>query len=286
MRKAAVRLNTTQPSISRSIAELEEAIGVRLLERNPQGVEPTAYGHVLLRGGVAMFDDLRQAVKSIEFLADPTVGEVRIGCNTIVAESFVSSVVDRLSRRYPRIVIHLVAAQTDVTHRILNERNVDLVIARRFGPFADEDLNYEFLFNDPLVVAAGAQSPWTRRRRIVLADLMKEPWVLPSPESAAGLLILKAFRAGDLDYPRATVVTASPEARLTLLASGRFLTIVPASPFRFSSTRSEIKVLPVELPFTRLPIGVMTLKNRTLSPATQLFINTAREVAKPLEKRK
>src|SRR6185295_16059248 len=100
MSKAATFLNTTQPAVSRSIAVLERTIGVRLLERNSQGVESTAYGRALLNGGVAAFDDLRQAVKNIEFLADPTAGEVRIGCTPILAASFVSAVVDRLSRRY------------------------------------------------------------------------------------------------------------------------------------------------------------------------------------------
>src|SRR3954454_20307337 len=90
MRKAAVQLNTTQPSVSRSIADLEDAVGVRLLDRNPQGVELTACGRALLDGGIAMFDDLRQAVKNIEFLADPTTGEIRIACNASFATSFVS----------------------------------------------------------------------------------------------------------------------------------------------------------------------------------------------------
>ena len=110
MGKAAQLLNTTQPAISRSIAELEHALGVRLLDRHRQGVEPTEYGRALLDCGVAVFDDLRQGVKNIEFLADPAAGEVRIGCNPFLAASFVSAVVDRLSRRYPRIVFHLVAA--------------------------------------------------------------------------------------------------------------------------------------------------------------------------------
>src|SRR5437868_10622271 len=101
MSKAAALLNTTQPAISRSIAELERTIGVRLLDRNPQGVEPTAYCRALLDGGVAAFDDLRQAVKNIGFLANPTAGEVRIGSSALLAASFVSTVIDRLSRRYP-----------------------------------------------------------------------------------------------------------------------------------------------------------------------------------------
>ena len=93
---------------------------MRLLERNPQGVEPTEYGRALLDGGVAVFDDLRQAAKNIEFLADPTAGEVRIGCTPILAASFVSAVVDRLSRRYPRIVFHLVTTYLKPLRRELH----------------------------------------------------------------------------------------------------------------------------------------------------------------------
>src|ERR1700693_5681970 len=134
MSKAAALLNTGQAAISRSIADLEQMIGVRLLDRNRQGVEPTAYGRALLNGGTAVFDDLRQAVKNIEFLADPTAGEVRIGCTPILAASFVSAVVDRLSRRYPRMVFHLVTAYLEPLRRELSERNVDLLIVRRFDP--------------------------------------------------------------------------------------------------------------------------------------------------------
>ena len=110
MSKAATLLNTTQPAISRSIAELERTIGVRLLDRTPQGVEPTEYGRALLDGGAAVFDGLRQAVKSIEFLADPAAGEVRVGSPAPIAASFVSAVVDRLSRRYPRMVFAAIRA--------------------------------------------------------------------------------------------------------------------------------------------------------------------------------
>src|SRR5882672_1720270 len=126
MGKAAQRLNTTQPNISRSIAELEYALGVRLLDRHRQGIEPTAYGRALLDCGVAVFDDLRQGVKNIEFLADPEAGEVRIGCTPFWAATFVSAVVDRLSRRCPRIVFHLLTTEADALHRELNERNIDL----------------------------------------------------------------------------------------------------------------------------------------------------------------
>src|ERR1043165_9258688 len=153
MSKAATLLNTTQPAVSRSIAVLERTIGARLLERNSQGVEPTAYGRALANGGVAAFDDLRQAVKNIEFLADPTAGEVRIGCTPILAASFDSAVVDRLSRRHPRMVFQLVAAYLEPLRHEINERNLDLLIVRRFRPTAQEQVDFEFLFDDSYVVA-------------------------------------------------------------------------------------------------------------------------------------
>jgi len=280
MGKAAQRLHTSQPAISRSIAQLEDALGVRLLDRHRQGIEPTEYGRALLDCGVAVFDDLRQGVKNIEFLTDPTAGEVRIGSSPFLAPSFVSAVIDRLSRRHPRIVFHLVATETQTLHRELSERNVDLLITRRFDLFTDEQFAFEILYDDLYVVVAGAHNPWVRRRRIGLAELVNESWTLPPPESAVGSVAIEAFRASGLDYPRTTVFTLIPAVRISLLATGRFLTIFPASVLRFPVKRREIRVLPVELPIARLPIGIVTLKNRTLSPVAQLFIDSAREVAK------
>jgi DNA-binding transcriptional LysR family regulator len=279
MSKAAALLNTGQSAISRSIAELEHAVGVRLLERNPHGVEPTEQGRALLDGGAAVFDDLRQAVKKIEFLNDPTAGDVRIGCNPYLATSFVAAVIDRLSRRYPRIVFHVAATLAEGLHRELIERNVDLLVTRRLGTPADERLRFELLFDDSSVVVAGAQNPWARRRKVALADLMNEPWALPPSDSVIGSIAMEAFQANGLDFPRTTVVTYFGHLRLSLLATGRFLTIHPTSLLRFPTQRPDIKVLPRE------PIGIVTLKKRALSPTARLFIDHAREVAKPLARR-
>src|SRR5688572_21626551 len=79
MGKATGRLNMSQPAISKAIADLERALGVRLVDRSRQGVEPTAYGSALIARGVSVFDELRQGVEDIEFLSDPTAGEIRVG---------------------------------------------------------------------------------------------------------------------------------------------------------------------------------------------------------------
>ena len=288
MSKGAAILNTTQSAISRSITQLEKTIGVRLLDRGPQGIEPTRYGHALLECGVAVFDDLRRGVKNIEFLADPAAGEVRIGCPPQLAASFVSTVVDRLGRRYPRIVFHVVVGQlVDAQYRALFDRDVDLLIARRFGSLVDQRTDYELLFDDPYLVATGIHNPWTRRRRIELAELANEPWVLPPPPNSVVESVAKeAFLASGLDYPRTTVFSASPDVRMSFLATGRFISVIPDSVLRFSIKRPELKVLPVTRSLSHMPVGIITLKNRTLSPVAQLFIDNAREVAKALVRTK
>ena len=145
-------------------------------------------------------------MKNIESLADPTSGEVRIACNPFLAASFGSAVVDRLSQSYPRMMFHLMTAYGPTVYRELLECKVDLLIARTFRPPVDERLRFEFLFDDSFVVAAGVHSPWVRRRRLELADLIHEPWILRPPESVSGTIVTEAFRASGLDCPRTTLL--------------------------------------------------------------------------------
>jgi len=281
MGKAARRLNSTQPAVSRSIAELEYALGVRLLDRHHQGIAPTAYGRTLLNSGAAVFDELRQAVKNIEHIADPTRGEVRIGSSPALAASLVTTVVDRLSQRYPRIVFHILPTQWEGLHRALNERQVDLLIAPRFGPFADDQLAFETIYDDSYVVVAGARSPWAGRRRIELAQLANEPWALPPPDTVLGSIASDAFRRHGLRLADATVFSAPGEVRMSLVATGWFLSICPTSVLRFPARRADIKILPVQPQIANVPTGIVTLKSRMLGPVAQLFVDCVREVANP-----
>jgi|SRR5262245_293392 len=284
MARAAEQLAISKPVISKVIANLEHVLGVRLLERDRHGAEPTTYGAALLRRGITVFDELRAGVKEIEFLVDPTAGDVRIGCNPILATSFVPAVIDKLARQFPRIVFHVVARQADTLHRELIDRNVDFLVARRLGALADQRLKFDVLFDDKEVVAAGTQNPWVRRRRIELTELMNDVWVLPPADNVVGSVALEAFRARGLDYPRATVISDSPHARMSLLATGRFLSIFPVSALRFPARRADVRELTVNLPGARIPVGIVTLKNRILGPVARLFIKHAYEVAKPLKR--
>jgi DNA-binding transcriptional LysR family regulator len=284
MGKAALRLSVSQPAISKAIADLEHSLGVRLLDRSPQGVEPTIYARALMERGAIAFDELKQAIKHVEFLAHPTSGELQVGSTIAIATGFISAVLDRLSRRYPDIVFHVLSGEASAIYRALEERRLDVVILPMLVASVGEHFHADVLYEEPLVVVAGARSPWSRRRRIELAELANAVWTLPPLDSLYGAVVVQAFRAHGLDVPRTTVFTSTTPLRNALLASGRFLSIVQGSVAKFGAKTSGLKVLPVDLPTTRRSIGVVTLKNRTLSPVAQLFIDAAHAVAKSLEK--
>ena len=288
MAKAAARLRLSQPTVSEVIAELEHTFGVRLLDRSPQGVEPTAYGDALLRRSIAAFDELRQSSRDIAFLTDPTVGELRLGCMGSVSVSVLPTVIRRFSELYPRVAIHVDELPSPATQRMgLRDRKYDLVLARLVRPTLadDEDLNVEVLFRDHLLVVAGAQSRWARRRKVDLAQLVDEPWLLGAPQSWLYGHLAEAFRAAGLHMPKAALVTQSVPLRLHLLANGPYITAFARSTLGLYADRYDLKALPVNLPDRPWPVVIATLKNRTLSPLVERFIECAREVAKTMGSR-
>jgi DNA-binding transcriptional LysR family regulator len=287
MRKAAAQLGTSQPAISRSISDLEHALGVRLLDRGSRGIEPTPYGRALIKRGVAVFDELRQGVRDIEFLADPTSGELRIGCSESLAAGPVLAVIDRLTRRHPRIMFHVLTVAGPPLYRELRERNVEVAISLVAGAEAGPDIVAETLFDDNyFVIVAGSQSPWAHRRKIELAELVNEPWTLLPSDSVASAVVVEAFRAHGLDPPRSTVITPSLHLRNKLLATGRFLSVLPRFALLLPGKHPSPKALSVEFPNAPRTTAILTLRNRTLSPLAEIFIETIRAIVKPMVNRR
>jgi len=285
MAKAASHLAMSQPAVSESIANLEAALRVRLLDRSTRGVEPTRYAHALLKRGHVVFDELRQAIRDIEFLADPTVGEVRVAAGDTLAAGLMSAVIDQLSRRHPKIVIRVVQANAETLEfRELRERRVDLALARVPGSFMEDDLDVEFLFEDPHRVVVGARSQWARRRKVTLAELVNEPWIFAS-NHVIRELITEAFNACGLELPQERVSASSILLRNHLLATGRFLTVLPASVLRYNAKLWSLKALPIDLGVKPRCVAMLTLRNRTTSPVVQLFVEHVRGVARAMSAR-
>ncbi|MEA2997189.1 MAG: hypothetical protein QOG74_2738 [Alphaproteobacteria bacterium] len=287
MAKAAKGLGVTQPAVSEVIAGLEHAFGVRLFDRGPQGVEPTIYGRALLKRGVAAFDELKQSIRDIEFLADPTKGEVRIGCPDSLAGGMLAPFIQNFCRRYSGISIAIEPVPWPTLELPqLHARKLDIAVSRLSRPQEDDpfgdDLDIEILFQDEAVVAAGANSRWAKRRKITLADLRDASWIGTSPESLSRILLERAYQLANLPPPTMRITTFSVQLRAHLLATGDFLAAMPKSMLKLNPECRGLKELPVRLPGPGFPVGIVTLKGRTLAPPVALFLRRLREHVREL----
>lgn len=286
MAKAAAELGITQPSVSSVIAGLETSLGVRLFDRSAAGVGLTPFGSALLSRVQAAFDELRQGVKDIEFLNEPTAGEVKIGCPESISAGFLPAVIEHLAQKYPRVSLVVASVDTPgLEFRELGERKLDLVLARLATPDPQNlpaDYEAEILLDDQFYIVAGINSPWARRRKIDVAELADEPWIVAPQESPGRFWVAEAFRVRGAKFPEHCVTTYSTHLRNNLIGSGRFIGTMPESTFNVAAKRFGLAILPLALDVPPWPIAVVTLRNRLLSPVANLFLDCARAVAKSM----
>lgn len=146
MAKAAKQLAISQPVVSKVIADLEALLEVRLFDRSQKGVEPTFYGTALLKRSVGLFDDLKTSIDEIRFLADPAVGELRVGSTEPLLAGLVTAAIERLWRRHPGIAMRVVQSDSaTLINRELPERRIDLAVIPISKPSLRKDLDITVL---------------------------------------------------------------------------------------------------------------------------------------------
>jgi len=280
MTRAAEELAVSYPVVSKTISELEATLGIKLFDRSISGVEPTHYGRVLLESGVAVFDEMRKGLQNIEFIKQPDAGELRIGSSIVTDAGLLPAIIERFAQDFPRAVLYVLQENIAIQqYDNLRSRKAELVFGRIPTTMTEPDLVAEPLFDEPTVVVAGADSRWAKRRNLKLADLIDEPWVLAQPGSLARSLHEEVFRRSGLEVPSAKVLTVSLHLHMRLIETGRWLGLIPSSALRFGGKQRDMKVLPIKLPQAPAPVGFIRVKDRTLTPLAERFIECTRKVA-------
>lgn len=278
MSKAAQRLRVSQPAISKTIALLEREAGCKLVQRSSRGIEPTEDGRAMIARAQAALRELGDACDDVAGLADPKTGQLRLAANAVALSSLVGPVINRLHALYPAISFEIVPAYTQIAQlHELRQGRVDLVVGQAAHPTDARDIETTPLFQEQLVVGAGADNPWSRRAALSLADLMNEPWAFPPLDSVSGRTMEEAFRAEGLGLPRIAVIASSLQLIRRLVLENETLALFPGS---VAQSTPGIRILPVTLKSPWQPIGVLTLRGRTASPLARLFIDAAHAVAR------
>jgi DNA-binding transcriptional LysR family regulator len=281
MARASERLALSQPAISKAISDMEHVLGAPLLDRSSRGVALTKSGHLLVARTRVVFDEITQGVSDIAQLADPTRGIVKIGTTEPVA-AVVSEIISRLAGQYPGLTYDVMLSDRDTLIGELRQRTRDVVVTRWAPMPVADDLAVQTLFKSSLAVMAAHGHPLLRRKRLGLADLMDERWTLSPPESFLGRVVVDLFQRRKLPLPAAVVTTISIHMRLDLLASGRFLTILPAQMLRSPARRAWLRALDVDMGDTSQPIAMITLQKRRVGGPVRLFEQASAEVCKAM----
>lgn len=280
MTRAAEDLAVSYPVVSRTISELERTLGTRLFDRSISGVEPTHYGRALLDAGAAVFDEMRKGLQRIESIKQSDAGDLRIGSSIVADAGLLPAILDRYSQDFPKAVLHVLHEDiATLQYDNLRNRNVELVLGRLPIRLNEPDLAAETLFHETNVLVAGTSSRWAKRRNLTLAGLVGDPWVLPPQGSLARSLQDETFRLSGVEPPSATVMSVSLHLYMRLIETGHWIGLVPASVMRFGSQHMRLKILPVEIASPPAPVGIVTVKGRTLTPLAERFIAYARDVA-------
>jgi DNA-binding transcriptional LysR family regulator len=280
MAKAANLLAMSQPAISKAIADMEHVLGAPLLERSSRGVGLTESGRILVARGRVIFDEVREGLKDIEAVADPTQGDLRIGTADVLTV-VVAEIIAELFSKYPRITYQITVNDADTTLRQLRDRELDVVLTRWNPATTPDDLSFESLFHSPVAILANKKHPLVKRKTLNLKDLMGEQWTLSPPDSYLGRTVADLFRRKKLELPRSIVTTISIHMRVNLLASGNFISVLPTTILRHRGNSSWLRALNVDLDEAG-PITAITLKKRRPAGALKLFQETSRRVCKTI----
>jgi DNA-binding transcriptional LysR family regulator len=283
MAKASERLALSQPAISKAVSDMEHILGAPLLDRSSRGVELTECGRLLVERTRIVFDEITQGVSDIDRMSDPTRGNVKIGTTEPVA-GVVSEIISRLASKYPRLTYDVMIGDLDTLIGELRQRMRDVVVTRWAPPPIADDLAVQTLFTSSLAVMAAQGHPLLRRKKLSLGNLMDERWTLSPPDSFLGRVVIDLFRRRKLPLPPTVVTTISIHMRLNLLASGGFLTVLPAQMLRYPSNRAWLRALDVDLRDSSQPIASITLKGRRASGAVKLFEQASLEACKMMAK--
>ena len=235
MAKAAVALGVSQPVVSEAIADLEAAVGVRLVDRSRRGVTPTLYGEAILARSKIAFDELRQGIRDIEFLAEPSLGEVRIGCPRVARDRRASA--DHRRVLAPLSARALPGRADEHAQSAAGVSRIARTAARRRVGTGGRDARRRQVCRGSQCRAADRRSPARRRRHIEPVGRAAEDQARrtrrcgldPPRNSWNSLRVEEAFAAIGMKMPEVIVDTFSVALRNQLLVTGRFVTAMPAS---------------------------------------------------------
>lgn len=277
LRRAAAAIHTTQPAATALLQQLEEGLGVLLFERHARGMEPTAYGEVMIRYARGVLHDFAYACDEMVALAAGASGLVRIGSVMGATPVLLTNGLARFKTDNPRVRISLQIDTSDLLMPALLRGDLDVVLGRLPDQFYDEDLEIEQLEGESMSVVARPGHPLFDLAKVTLVELVTQTWILHPLGSPMRKRVEQALQHASMAAPPDIVETSSILATTTLLEASDMISVVPLDVAQHYAKYGLVDILPVELPISMANLGIITRKKKEMSPAAKGFLHALRD---------
>lgn len=279
VRQAAKRLNISQSSVTKSIQQLEQSLGVELLRRSTHGVSPTEAGRALVSRAQTIDAELRHARNDIEAIRGATLGEIRVSASPTVMMRLLPLAVVAFQRSRPRVSFQIQEGVYPDVLSAVRTGAIDFAICLVPGKPHDETLNFESLIEDRVVPAVRADHRLIGMRKLALADLRSADWVIYGRGRTGLDVFEQTFVANGLEPPKSTIECSSFACALALVENGDYVTLVPSQVF--AGNRKSLSIVPLLMNSEMSPwqIAVVSRARYELSAVCRTFLAELRRTA-------
>lgn len=283
--QAAERLHITQPALSKSIRNLEQSLGVMLLERHPGGVVPTEYGKLFLDYAALITGEVDRALEEIQQLKGTGRGIVRVGAGATMMQYLIPQAVRAFVAGDDNAVVTFRQGLRDELIACLRRGEVDIVVGSVGGLGHDEDLRQEVVLLDEIVVVADSAHPLASRESVSIAELGAYKWVLPDGTEGERNRLTRVLRTAGLPPPTCVISTPSSTFMATMLQQSEFLSYLPRALIQLESEYAHLVPLAIDTPiWDAVTVGVTYRRRGVMLAPVRRFINRLIEVGRGISK--
>jgi DNA-binding transcriptional LysR family regulator len=267
--RGAEKARISQPAVSKQIAELEDALGVKLLERLPRGCRLTEAGAILADYAQRWRSVESEAARAIEEYRGLKRGRLAVGASMTIGAYLLPEVVADFHRRFPDIELQLEIANTEHIQRALVNGSIEVGLTE--GPIESDELESTVFFQDELVAIAPARHPLLKKKNVTVRELCREPFILREEGSGTRAVVERALRRKGMKI-KPLLSLASPEAIKNLVAAGIGLAIVSRLIISLELQTGALGVVPLKDLTIRRPLHLQRIRGRNQSPALIKFL--------------
>jgi DNA-binding transcriptional LysR family regulator len=277
--RAADLLHMTQPAASKQLKDLEDMLGVELFERHPRGMTPTSYGEAMIRHARMALTSLSQAHDDILALKSGLSGQVDVGVIMTPGITLVPRAIAKVKEHSPLLRIGIQVDNSNVLLDRLQHGTLDFMVARIMEGEDRANLQFEELEAEPVCVVARIGHPLLSKQGLKLSDIAGAGWVLPPQGSILRHRFEMVFRRGGLRPPINVIDTTAMLTITSIVQQTDFLHVMPVSVAQYCARFEMLAIVPIEVPCTMDPYGIITKTGRLLSPGAKILIDAIRRAA-------